>query len=106
MKLLRLSMHTVGYLSLVTATISLAGCVTANPTYVPDGRQGYAIDCGGEFASWGGCYEKAGAICGSRGYDVFNKSGDQGTSFNSTASGGITGSTTISRSMLIACKAG
>jgi len=99
-------MHTVGYLSLLTATISLAGCVTANPTYVPDGRQGYAIDCGGEFASWGGCYEKAGAICGSRGYDVFNKSGDQGTSFNSTASGGITGSTTISRSMLIACKAG
>jgi hypothetical protein len=104
MKLLGLVMRTVVCLSLGMIPISLMGCVTANPTYVPDGRQGYAIDCGGEFASWGGCFEKAGAICGSRGYDVFNKSGDQGTSFNSTASGGITGSTTISRSMLIACK--
>jgi hypothetical protein len=106
MKLLRRLMRTLIYLTLAIVLFSLAGCVTANPTYVPDGRQGYAIDCGGEFASWGGCYEKAGALCGSRGYDVFNKSSDQGTSFNSTASGGITGSTVISRSMLIACKTG
>jgi type 1 fimbria pilin len=56
------------------AALWLSGCATADKIHTPDGRTGYSISCNGTVQDWGSCYEKAGDICGSRGYDVLDKS--------------------------------
>jgi hypothetical protein len=78
---------------------ALVGCATASKTYTPDGRQGYVIDCSGQALNWGKCYEKAGDLCGSTGYDILSQTGDQGATV-----AGIYGASVITRSLVIACK--
>jgi hypothetical protein len=51
----------------------LSGCATASKIYLPDGRQGTLIKCSGWANSWGNCQEKAGELCGARGYDVVDR---------------------------------
>jgi len=49
----------------------LAGCgATVNKTYLPGGEEGYAVDCSSVTSEMVDCYEKAGNVCGSRGYEV------------------------------------
>ena len=68
------------FVSIVIAvSIWLTGCATADKTYTPDGRVGYAVECNGMVLSWGSCYGKAGDICGARGYDVISKTGNSAT---------------------------
>lgn len=74
---------------LVIAVLA-GGCATASRTYGPDGSQAFAIDCSGVSVNWGMCNDKAGKLCGTRGYEVINQSGDQGP--------------VINRSLLIKCK--
>ena len=57
----------------IISTFALAGCATSKQTYTADGRIGHSIDCSGGFATWGSCYEKAGGLCGAKGYDVLEK---------------------------------
>jgi hypothetical protein len=84
----------------VLAVVSaLVGCATASQTYTPDGRQGYVIDCSGQALTWGKCYEKAGDLCGSTGYEILSQTGDQGISV-----AGVFGASVITRSLVIACK--
>jgi hypothetical protein len=85
------------------ACLLLAGCAQHKTTYLPDGRQGHSISCGGSAVSWNLCYEKAGEICKARGYDVISKEGDQSTTVSGTQYG-VYGGTNVSRTLLIACK--
>lgn len=84
-------------------TSILSGCATAVRTFTADGKEGYNIDCSGSELSWGKCYEKAGSICGTKGYTVLQKDGDQGMSVAGNQYG-IYAGTQISRSMIIKCK--
>lgn len=81
----------------------LSGCATASKTYTPDGSEGYSITCSGSALNWGNCYEKAGDICGARGYDVLARSGDQGAVVSGNQFGLYSGSV-INRNILIRCK--
>jgi hypothetical protein len=69
------------------AVIALAGsaCSSEHATYVPDGRRGYVVTCGGYLNSYANCLVKAGRACGNKGYETLSGSEDD-------------------RSMLIACK--
>lgn len=85
----------------------LAGCASASKTYGPDGREAYSLNCSGMARTWGACLEKAGDICGARGYNVVSSSGDIGSIMAggaSTTNASIAGGTTINRSMVISCK--
>ena len=83
--------------------VLLGGCATSTQTYTSDGRVGYSIGCSGTALNWGICQEKAGELCGARGYEILSTTGDRGVI--ATASGGnFFAGTTISRSMLITCK--
>jgi hypothetical protein len=53
--------------------------------------------------SWNLCYEKAGELCKSRGYEVIRKDGDQSTTVSGTQYG-VFGTTNVNRTLLIACK--
>lgn len=49
------------------------------------------------------CYEKAGELCGTRGYDVIGQGGDRGVAVSAGQFGGFGGSV-ISRNLLVTCK--
>jgi hypothetical protein len=94
-------------MAVIALTTMLAGCVASTPIRTADGRQAYAIDCGsGQLsASWTGCYEKAGEICGAHGYNIVERIGEQGYSIYMGQYGGA-GASDFNRSLIIACKKG
>jgi len=97
----KMMIRMIMWLSLLVCCIS--GCATARKTHTSDGKEGYSINCSGTPSSWGSCYEKAGAICGVKGYEVLEKIGETLTS----SSGNIFeqhGGTDINRNMIIKCK--
>lgn len=85
---------------LLSLCFFLGGCATAKKTYTSDGKEGYVITCSGSALNWGMCYEKAGKICGTKGYEVLEKSGDQGAIVSGNQFG-IYGGSVINRSMVI-----
>lgn len=91
------------YLLIFIFVSLIFGCATAKQTYTSDGQQGYSITCSGSALNWGMCYEKAGEICGSKGYEVLEKSGDQGAVFSGNQFG-LYGGSVINRNMIIKCK--
>lgn len=58
------------FLSSVFVTI-LSGCASSLPITSPSGKKGHAIDC--SFSSIGDCYEKAGQMCGDKGYKIIDQ---------------------------------
>lgn len=88
----------------------LSGCVvsaSSSRIYTAEGTRGYSVDCSGVKKNWGHCYQKAGNICKTNGYDILEVTGESGTvtevessSSNSTA----TTNTTYNRIMVIECK--
>ena len=94
-------------LSLAAAAFLASGCATASKTYGPDGKEAYSLNCSGTARSWGMCLEKAGDICGSRGYNITSAIGDIGnlTVANATVqNANLVSGSIMSRSMIVSCK--
>jgi hypothetical protein len=72
-------------LMIVSITLSMVACSGLHQTYVPDGRRGFVVTCGGFLNGWSSCLVKAGQACGNHGYETIKGSEED-------------------RSMLIACK--
>lgn len=83
--------------------ILCVSCATSKKTYLSDGSQGHSINCSGSAMSWGHCAEKAGELCGTAGYEIVSRTGDQGATVSATQYG-VYGGSIINRSMLIKCK--
>ena len=77
----------------------LTSCANVSDTYGPDGSRAHSIDCSGAARTWSMCFEKAGEICTTRGYEVLTRTGDQGAVVS-----GSFGSTVMTRGMVIKCK--
>lgn len=92
----------IGALS-VAICVMAAGCATSSETYLPDGGEGYSISCSGAALNWGMCYEKAGKLCGARGYEIIAGGSDQGAVVSGNQFG-LYGGTVINRSMLVKCR--
>jgi hypothetical protein len=87
---------------LLVAIIGVS-CATSRETYTADGRPGYSINCSGTALNWGNCLEKAGDLCGERGYQVLEKSSDQGSVVTGSQLG-LYGGSVMYRSMIVQCK--
>ena len=94
-------MKTAMLFLIIVAIVS--GCATSKKTYTSDGKEGYSINCSGSALNWGMCYEKAGELCGTKGYEVLEKSGDTGAMVTA-GQYGLFGGSVINRSMIIKCK--
>ena len=81
----------------------IGSCATSSKTYLPSGEEGYSVTCSGTALTWGNCYQKAGELWGSRGYDVISRSDKQGAAVVANQHG-LYGGSTIQRNMLIKCK--
>lgn len=90
---------------IILSIFALAGCATSKQTYTADGRIGYSIDCSGGFATWGSCYEKAGGLCGAKGYEVLEKIGEKDARVAGSAYG-FGGGTVHTRNMIVRCREG
>ena len=94
----------MGRLSMLSVLLLLmTGCATSRETYTANGQLGHSINCSGSALNWGMCYEKAGKLCGEKGYEVLAKSGDQGAMITATQFG-LVGGSVMNRSMIIQCK--
>jgi hypothetical protein len=103
--------------SVLAALLAAAsgGCVSSQETFTPTGQKGHMISCtpgwtGGVVGavanastSWGQCYQKAGELCGARGYDILQQVGEQGA-YAQAGQGGGFASTTNNRMMIVQCK--
>jgi hypothetical protein len=63
-------------LIVASIALSIVACSSVRGTYVPDGRRGFAVTCGGLLNSWSSCLVKAGRACGNRGYETLQGSED------------------------------
>lgn len=70
--------------------LPLAGCSTSRDVRLADGWMTHVISCGGPLLNMGHCQEKAGDVCGGRGYRVLNHTGGElpGTA-NAIPTGGL-----------------
>lgn len=89
--------------SLCIAVLALTGCTTEKAVYLPDGRQGHALECSGTAQTWNDCYAKAGEVCKAAGYEVLSKTSDQ-QSILTASQYSVVGGTVQKRAMVIACK--
>jgi hypothetical protein len=89
--------------ALYLVVVALTGCATASKTYTENGDEGYTINCSGNALTWATCYEKAGKLCGSAGYNTISKDGDTGNTFSGNQFG-LYGGSIINRSMVISCR--
>lgn len=80
----------------------LVGCARSTELYTQDGRVGYQIDCSGSAMTWGACYQKAGELCGARGYQVIGVDGSERPILTATQFGIIAGSM-VTRTAVIMC---
>lgn len=83
--------------------LTMTGCATSEKIYLPSGKVGYSITCGGTDLGWQDCYRKAGETCQSRGYEIVDRKEESRVSGSSTQFGTIVGTQT-SRMMVITCK--
>lgn len=100
-----------------------AGCVSNNETYLANGQKGHVISCtpalstglvgaiANSSTSWGTCYQKAGEICGAKGYSVLTKSDEPTFSAiggayvdRNSGSAGYSAATSNNRMMVVQCK--
>jgi hypothetical protein len=88
---------------IVCGAVALAGCVTSSVTYTADGRHGYTIECNGAVQSWSSCYQKAGELCGTSGYDIL-AGGAENSGLTTSDQYGLYSGAMIIRSMMIACR--
>jgi hypothetical protein len=89
--------------SILLLTFILNGCATVKETYSQDGKKAYTLNCSGTARGWDKCYSAAGELCGTKGYDIMNRSSEDTSSIGGSTSG-FFGAKTNERSMLVACK--
>ena len=83
--------------------LALAGCASAEKTYLDNGELGLAIDCSGEANSWATCYEKADASCAGTGYRIVGTNGTPQAKESEKTLGVDVGNFS-SRSVVVVCK--
>ncbi|MBL8496305.1 hypothetical protein ABF87_07930 [Nitrosomonas sp. JL21] len=56
----------------------LQGCAapSSREVFLADGTKGYNINCSGSGMNYSNCLEKAGEVCGARGYYLLNQQGN------------------------------
>ena len=81
--------------------LMLSGCVVTKEVYGPDGSPAYTLNC--TDSSWDACYEEAGKLCGTRGYEIIKENSDAQAAGSLSSDLGIFAMQT-EKVMLIQCK--
>ncbi|MEX3942771.1 hypothetical protein AB4Y44_25015 [Paraburkholderia sp. BR10937] len=87
----------------VVAMLTLGACATVHESFAPNRRPAYTLNCSGFVRGWDKCFEAAGEICKTAGFDVIDRSDEDADAVEASRSG-LFGTKTNERSMVIACK--
>lgn len=82
----------------------VSGCATSKQISGPNGEVLHSIDCTGYYSNMGTCLEKAGKICGSRGYDILIGGAENHGTGISAGQFGLFAAPIVSREIIIRCK--
>lgn len=96
-------MFKVSLFATLAITALLSGCASSTQTYGADGRVTHSINCSGTARNWGMCEQKAGELCGAKGYEIVSRSSDTGA-MASGSGGSFYASTLHNRTMMVACR--
>lgn len=88
------------YIALV---LLCSACASSSEIYTPTGAKGYALNCSGLARNWNMCLEKAGEICGEKGYTILNKNEEDRQHMQADNSG-LFATNVKTRNMMIECK--
>ena len=89
-------------LIILLSTVALSACATSKEVYTSAGTRGYSINCSGGMLNWDSCYERAEKLCSAEGYEVLEKTGEEGLTVPGNSSSLQRGSI-VHRSMVIQC---
>jgi hypothetical protein len=89
--------------TIVAAALALAGCATSRTITGQDGKPLHKISCDGSALSIDACYEKAGEICGTAGYDIVNQNG-KATPFAYAGGNSFYAGAIVTRDILVRCR--
>ncbi len=81
----------------------ISGCATVKETYSQDGKKAYTLNCSGTARGWDKCYSSAGDLCGTKGYNIMQKSSEDLTAIGGNAYS-FGGAKTKERTMMVSCK--
>lgn len=110
-----INMFRAFFVYILLALFILQGCVTSKEIFLADGTKGHNINCSGAGMNYSNCLEKAGEICGARGYQILNQQGEVvllsaairefNSSLRPASIGYLTQSgTVITRNLFVKCK--
>jgi hypothetical protein len=89
----------------IAIAVALGGCATSRTIIGQDGKPVHKISCDGSAISIDACYEKAGELCGSAGYDVLGQDGSVSPFFIASGSSFSSG-VMVLRTVHARCRAG
>lgn len=87
---------------LVCAAV-LTACVTARPVALPNGTQGYAIQCPGAARDISDCMNKAAEVCGGK-YSILDREGNVVGGAMTSWNNGAVFVQGIHRTLIVSCR--
>lgn len=87
----------------LVVALALSGCATSRTIIGHDGKPLHKISCDGTATDIHACYEKAGELCGSAGYDVVGEDGSV-RPFAVASAGMFTSGAAVYRTVLARCR--
>ena len=91
-------------LCLAWLILLVSGCATSKQISGPNGEVLHSIDCSGYYSNIGTCLDKAGKICGPRGYDILMGGTENQGTMMSSGQFGLYAAPMITREIIIRCK--
>lgn len=95
------------FIAAILSILFMFGCAMSKKTYLSDGSEGHSISCDGSAVGINVCFEKAGEICGSKGYDLISREGQVipfGTGSANNQGAFVTYGAFNTKSIMIRCK--
>lgn len=88
--------------AVIIGCLLLAGCVSSEPTVLPNGQRGQIVSCPGLANSMADCWKEAAEVC-PRGYDVVGTDAESATAYSATP-GYAFGGSVMHRAIMVRCK--
>jgi hypothetical protein len=95
----------VALLGALAAAASLCGCVTERPVALPNGTQGYAINCPGAARDIADCMNEAAKVCGGK-YQILDRDGNVVGGAAFATGNGAVWAQGVHRTLIVSCGAG
>ena len=86
----------------IICLLSLAGCVTDRPVSLPNGAQGFAVQCPGLARDWADCMNHAAEVCHGP-YHIVDQNGESNAGMVTPVGNSAVYARGVKRTMIVEC---